>query len=85
MYTVLYERRVFKDLDKVHDRDLVRIDKNIQLLKQNPVPPGAKKLVGERNLYRLRQGDYRIIYTADHKAREVRILAVSHRKEACRK
>ena len=84
MYTLLYERRVFKDLDQIPDRYVARIDKNIQLLRQNPVPPGCKKLVGEQNLYRIRQGDYRIIYTVDHRMKEVRIMGVRHRKEAYR-
>jgi len=84
MYTLLVEKRVLKDLDRLPKPDLIRVDKTIQLLAQNPLPPGSKKLVGERNLYRVRQGDYRIIYTVDHKAREVRILGVRHRKESYR-
>jgi len=82
VYTLLYEKRVVKDLDQIPDKDVVRIDKNIRLLRQNPLPLGSKKLVSERNLYRIRQGDYRIIYTADHKFKEIRILGVRHRKKA---
>jgi len=84
MYALLVEKRVLKDLDRLPKPDLIRVDKTIQLLAQNPLPPGSKKLVGERNLYRVRQGDYRIIYSADHKAKEVRILGVRHRKESYR-
>jgi mRNA interferase RelE/StbE len=84
MYTLLFEKRVLKDLDRLPKPALVRIDKTIQLLRRNPLPPGSKKLVGERNLYRVRQGDYRIIYTVDHKAQEVRILGVRHRKDVYR-
>jgi len=84
MYALLVEKRVLKDLDRLRKPDLIRVDKTIQLLAQNPLPPGSKKLVGERNLYRVRQGDYRIIYSADHKAKEVRILGVRHRKESYR-
>lgn len=84
MYALLFEKRVLKDLDRLPKPDLARVDKNIQLLAQNPLPPGSKKLVGERNLYRVRQGDYRIIYAVDHKIKEVRILGVRHRKESYR-
>jgi mRNA interferase RelE/StbE len=84
MYTLLVEKRVLKDLDRLPKPDLVRVDKTIQLLAQNPLPPGSKKLVGERNLYRVRQGDYRIIYSVDHRAQEIRLLGVRHRKDVYR-
>lgn len=84
MFRILYEKRVFRDLDKIPDRDLVRIDRTIRLLNENPVPPGSKKLISERNLYRVRQGDYRIIYFVDHRVKEIRIMGVRHRREAYR-
>jgi mRNA interferase RelE/StbE len=84
MYVLLFEKQVLKDLDRLPKQDVIRVDKNIQLLAQNPLPPGSKKLVGERNLYRVRQGDYRIIYAVDHRAKEVRVLGVRHRKESYR-
>jgi len=84
MYTLLFEKRVLKDLDRLPKQVLIRVDKNIRLLAQNPLPPGSKKLIGENRMHRIRQGDYRIIYTVDHKSEEVRILAVRHRKESYR-
>lgn len=84
MYVLLFEKRVFKDLDRLPKQDLIRVDKNIQLLARNPLPPGSKKLIGEQKIYRIRQGDYRIIYTVDHKMMEIRILGVRHRKESYR-
>ena len=85
MYRLRYEKRVFKDLDRIPDNYVIRIDRSIQALRQNPLPMGTKKLVGERNLYRIRQGDYRIIYTIDHRSKEVKILGVRHRKESYRR
>jgi len=85
MYTLLYERRVFKDFDKIDRKNLARIDRTIRRLSQNPLPPGTRKLVGEVNTYRIRQGTYRIIFTVDHKTKEVRIFGVRHRKRAYRK
>ncbi len=84
MYTILYEKRVFKDLDKIPDMYVIRIDRSIRALGQNPLPPGTKKLVGQKNFYRLRQGVYRIVYSIDHCAKEVRIIGVRHRRESYR-
>lgn len=84
MYKLLIEKRVFRDLDRLDKKVLVRIDQAIRLLCQNPLPPGAKKLVGQRNLYRIRQGKYRIIYSIDHRVKEVRVIGVRHRRESYR-
>lgn len=84
MYRLLFEKRVFKDFERLPQDDLERIANHLQALNQNPVPPGAKKLVGERTMYRIRQGVYRIVYTVDHTLQEVRILGVRHRKDAYR-
>jgi mRNA interferase RelE/StbE len=84
MYRLLFEKRVFKDFDRLPQNDLDRIENSIQMLNQNPLPPGSKKLVGERNMYRIRQGGYRVIYTVDHKLKEVHILGVRHRKDSYR-
>jgi mRNA interferase RelE/StbE len=82
--TLRFEKRVFKDLDRIPKNDLVRIDKTIRSLGLQPFPVGVKKLVGETNLYRLRQGDYRIVYAVDRQARIVSVLGVRHRREAYR-
>ncbi len=83
-YVLRYEKHVLKDLDRIPPKDLARIDKTIQALALQPHPTGAKKLVGEENLYRVRQGDYRIIYTVDHKAGIVSILGIRNRRDAYR-
>jgi mRNA interferase RelE/StbE len=83
-YVLRYEKRVLKDLDRIPEKDLVRIDKIIQALALQPHPVGAKKLVGEEHLYRVRQGDYRIIYMVDHKTNVVSVLGVRHRRDVYR-
>lgn len=85
MYHLFFEKRVLKDLEKISDAFVIKIDNSIRLLSKNPLPIGSKKLIGERYLYRIRQGDYRIIYAVDHKSKEVRLLAVRHRREVYRK
>ena len=84
IYVLRYEKRVLKDLDRIPEKDLIRIDKTIQGLALQPHHVGVKKLVGEENLYRARQGDYRIVYAVDHKARVVSILGVRHRRDVYR-
>ncbi len=84
IYLLRYEKRVLKDMDRIPEKDLIRIDKTIQALAIQPHPVGVKKLVGEENLYRVRQGDYRVIYTVDQKAGVVSILGIRNRREAYR-
>jgi mRNA interferase RelE/StbE len=84
MYKIVYEKRVFKDLDKIPNPDVERILESFQELSLNPHPPGSKKLSGKEVLYRVRQGDYRIVYAVDHREKVVKIILVSHRKEAYR-
>lgn len=55
----------------------------IKLLAYNPFPPGSKKLIN-REGWRVRVGDYRILYTIDNKKGKLTILSVAHRKEAYR-
>ncbi|MEI6084420.1 MAG: type II toxin-antitoxin system RelE/ParE family toxin [Verrucomicrobiota bacterium] len=50
----------------------------------NPRPPGCKKLKGYHDLWRVRLGDYRVIYSIDDRARAVDVNAVRHRSEAYR-
>lgn len=55
----------------------------IQKLEYSPYPPGAKKLES-RDGWRIRVGDYRILYAIDKDKKEVTILSVKHRKDAYR-
>lgn len=84
MYKISYEKRVFKDLDKIPDIDVQRIFTILKELPSNPIHPKSKKLVGKINLYRIKQGDFRIVYTVDHKEKQIRIILISHRKNAYR-
>jgi mRNA interferase RelE/StbE len=61
-----------------------RIVKRLKLLTQNPRPPGIKKLAGEGDLYRIREGDYRIVYTIRDKELIVLVVKIGNRKEVYR-
>ena len=84
MYRISYEKRVLKDLDKIPNADGERINEVFKELSLNPTPAGYKKLSGGADLFRVRQGDYRIVYTIDRKEKKVAIILVRHRKEAYR-
>ncbi len=60
-----------------------RIANRISALQENPRPAGTKKLKGGGG-YRLRMGDYRVVYTVDDNSRTVIITVVAHRREAYR-
>lgn len=82
-YRVEFETRAKKEFLKLATgirQDLADV---IDDLAENPRPPGAKKLVGQ-NGYRVRQGDYRILYLIDDRARLVRIYRVGNRRDVYR-
>ena len=61
-----------------------RIAKRLQSLHKNPRPQGAKKLASEDGLYRIREGDHRIIYTIRNKERIVLVVKIGDWKEVYR-
>jgi mRNA interferase RelE/StbE len=61
-----------------------RITRRLRTLKENPRPQGVKKLAGEEDLYRIREGDYRIIYTIQDKQLIVLVVKIGDRKEVYR-
>ena len=84
MYEVYLERTAERDLRKLTSQVFRRIMPHIVALAQNPRPSGCRKLVGSDNDWRIRIGEYRIIYDIDDAARKVRVYRVRHRSEAYR-
>jgi mRNA interferase RelE/StbE len=81
IYRVRFRSRsVRKELDSLDDETYLRIAAAIHRLSENPHPPGSTQLTGQE-VYRIRLGDYRVLYTVDDKAKEVRIEAVRKRDE----
>ncbi|MCE5317306.1 MAG: type II toxin-antitoxin system RelE/ParE family toxin [Parachlamydia sp.] len=72
-------------LRTVNKSDAKRIGKKIDNLAKNPRPNGVEKLSGEENIYRIRSGDYRVIYQIHDKILYVLVLKVGNRKEVYRK
>jgi mRNA interferase RelE/StbE len=82
-YRIELKKSVLKDFDSLSKKDLQRILVAIELLADDPRPPQSKKLSGLEQ-YRLRQGNYRILYSIKHDLLIVFVVAVGHRKEIYR-
>ncbi|MBF0572038.1 MAG: type II toxin-antitoxin system RelE/ParE family toxin [Candidatus Omnitrophica bacterium] len=83
MFTIIYENGFYKDLDRLPDADVERIMISVEDLANTPTPNGCKKLKSKSgvNIFRIRQGDYRVIYLIDRVAQRVNVLSVRHRKD----
>ncbi len=70
-----------KELDALSDALFVRIDRKIVALAGNPRPPGCKKLKGRKDQWRIRVGDYRVVYSINDAKLLVEVTRVRHRGE----
>jgi len=83
-YQVLLRPAARRDWKKLSHLIRPRIERVLLALKENPRPHGVVKLVGARDHWRIRAGDYRVIYQIDDASREVTILRIVHRRDAYR-
>ncbi|WP_428340787.1 type II toxin-antitoxin system RelE family toxin [Mycobacterium sp.] len=83
-YQVRRTRRVEREIRAIEKRDRLRIEGVIALLAENPRPPRATKLVGQRNRWRVRAGDYRIVYEIEDDVLSILVIRVAHRREVYR-
>lgn len=74
-----------KSLRKIPKKDIQKIVDAIQILAISPFPEGCRKLKGEEDIYRVRQGNYRIIYEVIEKRLIILVLKVGHRKDIYKK
>jgi len=84
MYKIIISNKASKEIDNLPDRIFLKIDDIILKLKKKPRPVGSIKLTNLEE-YRIRIGDYRLLYTIDEKLKEIHIFKVSHRREIYRK
>jgi mRNA interferase RelE/StbE len=83
-YLVEIKRAAEKELDRLPEQIRARILAKLLSLEEEPRPRGVKRLWGEDS-YRLRIGDYRVLYTVDDDSQAVTIYAVGHRREVYRR
>lgn len=84
MYEVILEGKVKKQIERLSGEILKRIDRMLRSLEDNPRHSNVEKLTGY-NLWRVRMGNYRIIFEIDDVHKRVIIYRIKHRKEAYRK
>ena len=84
-YNLLIKPSAGKELESVgQKKDRRRIVARIQSLRSEPRPEGCEKLSGKFELYRIRVGSYRVIYSIDDGAVEVHVVKIGHRKDVYR-
>ncbi len=84
LYRVLLERSAEKDLGRLSSEVHARVIAAIQALAEDPRPAGCRKLAGSKHDWRIRVGDYRVIYEITDEIRIVRVNRVRHRREVYR-
>jgi len=80
-YSLEIKQSAQKELDSLDDAVFKRVDRKILALAGTPRPRGCKKLRGYRDQWRIRVGDWRVVYFIDDAARLVTITRVAHRRE----
>jgi len=81
-YQIVIPKPAQKQLDNITKIERDRLIVTLRSLVDDPRPSGVKKLKGYDNTYRVRVGDYRIIYEIKDRELIVLLLSVSHRKDA---
>jgi len=83
-YKVLVKRSAEKELRSIPPPFLKRIIDKIGKLASSPRPVGSELLTGEERYFRLRQGDYRIVYEIDDVGKKMTVIKIGHRREIYR-
>jgi mRNA interferase RelE/StbE len=84
LHEVYLEHAAEKDLKKLPGEIFQRIIIHIKNLAETPRPSGCRKITGTKNDWRIRVGDYRIIYEVDDHVRVVKVMRIRDRREAYR-
>jgi mRNA interferase RelE/StbE len=83
VYSIYFKESARKELNAIPKRDLRRIMEKIATLADNPRPAGSEKLSGQER-YRIRQGNYRILYSIQDGELTIWVVKVGHRREVYR-
>jgi len=82
-YKLLIKPSAVKELEALPAKDRRRLVVRLKKLSSDPRPPGSEKLSGH-DLYRIRQGNYRVLYSVDDLALVVLVIKIGHRREVYR-
>ena len=84
-YDIELNRTAARELEDLDSRLGRRILASIESLSLQPRPRGSRKLVGSENSYRLRVGQYRVLYQIDDEEKLISVVAVGHRRHVYRR
>lgn len=79
-YRIVIKKSAAKEIEKIQKQDRIRIIEKIRSLSSDPHPSGSKKLSGKEK-YRIRQGNYRILYQVIDDALVINVVKVGHRRD----
>jgi mRNA interferase RelE/StbE len=82
-FSIFFKASVRKDIESIPRKDLQRIMERISMLAEEPRPPGSEKLSGQER-FRIRQGNYRIVYSIQDAEVTVWIVKIGHRSDVYR-
>ncbi len=82
-FKIKFKKSAVKELNAIAHEDLIKIIKKIQTLSHNPRPLGCMKLTNQEH-YRIRMGNYRILYSIEEDALTVYVVKIGHRKNIYR-
>ena len=83
-YEITFARSARRELEALEAQLVARVWARIQALGGKPRPPGCRKVQGEEDVWRIRVGDYRVLYEIKDATRIIDIVAVRHRRDAYR-
>ncbi|MDZ4686232.1 MAG: type II toxin-antitoxin system RelE/ParE family toxin [Planctomycetaceae bacterium] len=83
-YEIAFARSARKELERLGESLQTRILERIERLEGQPRPNGCRKLEGAEDLWRIRIGEYRVIYLLNDVRRSVDVIAIRHRSDAYR-
>jgi mRNA interferase RelE/StbE len=84
-YTIEFRPSAFRDLKELSGEILRRVVRKIDALAEDPRPQGVEKLSGSENAYRVRVGDYRILYEIRDRVLLIAVIRIRHRREVYRR
>ena len=79
-YKIVIKKSAAKEIEKIEKKDRIRIVEKIRSLMFDPYPAGSKKLSGQEK-YRIRQGNYRVLYQVINKELIISAVKVVHRRD----
>ncbi|OQX20050.1 MAG: addiction module toxin RelE [Desulfobulbaceae bacterium A2] len=83
-YNILWKQSAAKELKRLDRTIISRVTDAVEALANDPHPDGCRKLQGAEHLWRIRIGDYRVIYSVDAGVLCIEVIKVAHRQSAYR-